>query len=72
MCILKEKADLTQRDLADNLGVNVGWLNYSPQALDGEGPCEDAGLRLIENKIGYVFELTPRDMAEKPNSPLQQ
>lgn len=37
MHIQQENPDLTQRELAEKLGVNVGGLNYCLKALMGKG-----------------------------------
>ena len=37
MRILQENPDLTQREIAEKLGVSVGGLNYCLKALMGKG-----------------------------------
>ena len=43
MRILQENPDLTQRELAEKLGISVG-PELLPQCPHRQGPCEDAEL----------------------------
>jgi len=51
MRILQENPDLTQRELAEKLGVSVGGLNYLPQSLDGQGLGQDAKLSKQQKQV---------------------
>ena len=44
MRILQDNPDLTQRELADKLGMSVGGAELLPQRPHRQGPCEDAKL----------------------------
>ncbi len=63
--ILKENPDLTQRELAEKLGVSVGSLNYCLKALIEKGWIKVQNFSQSKNKFGYVYILTPRGIAEK-------
>lgn len=65
MRILQENPDLTQRELADKLGVSVGGLNYCLKALMGKGWVKMQSFSHSKNKFGYVYLLTPSGIAEK-------
>lgn len=65
MRILQEDPDLTQRELAEKLGVSVGGLNYCLRALMEKGLVKMQNFAHSKNKFGYVYVLTPRGMAEK-------
>jgi EPS-associated MarR family transcriptional regulator len=65
MRILQENPDLTQRELADKLGVSVGGLNYCLKALIEKGWVKMQNFSNSKNKFGYVYILTPRGIAEK-------
>lgn len=65
MRILQENPDLTQRELADKLGVSVGGLNYCLKALMEKGWVKMQNFSHSKNKFGYVYILTPRGIAEK-------
>ena len=62
---LKENPDLTQRELAEKLGVSVGSLNYCLKALIEKGWIKVQNFSQSKNKFGYVYILTPRGIAEK-------
>ncbi len=63
--ILNENPDLTQRELAQKLGVSVGSLNYCLKALIEKGWIKMQNFSKSKNKFGYVYILTPIGMAEK-------
>jgi EPS-associated MarR family transcriptional regulator len=65
MRILHENPDLTQRELAEKLGISVGGLNYCLKALMEKGLVKMKNFAASKNKFGYVYVLTPTGMAEK-------
>ncbi len=65
MRILQENPDLTQRELAEKLGISVGGLNYCLKALMEKGLVKMKNFAHSKNKFGYVYVLTPTGMAEK-------
>lgn len=65
MRILQENPDLTQRELADKLGMSVGGLNYCLNALIDKGFVKMANFSKSKNKFKYVYLLTPQGIAEK-------
>lgn len=65
MRLLQENPDLTQRELAEKLGVSVGGLNYCLKALMEKGLVKMKNFANSKNKFGYVYVLTPRGIAEK-------
>jgi len=65
MRLLEENPDLTQRELAEKLGISVGGLNYCLKALMGKGLVKMKNFANSKNKFGYVYVLTPSGMAEK-------
>lgn len=65
MRILQDNPDLTQRELADKLGMSVGGLNYCLKALIDKGFVKMANFQRSKNKFKYVYLLTPQGMAEK-------
>ncbi len=62
---LNENPDITQRELAQKLGVSVGSLNYCLKALIEKGWVKMQNFSQSKNKFGYVYILTPRGVAEK-------
>lgn len=65
MRILQDNPDLTQRELAEKLGISVGGMNYCLKALMRKGLVKMRNFANSKNKFGYVYVLTPVGMAEK-------
>jgi EPS-associated MarR family transcriptional regulator len=65
MRILHDNPDLTQRELADRLGVSVGGLNYCLRALMSKGWVKMQNFSHSKNKFKYMYLLTPAGMARK-------
>lgn len=65
MRILQENPDLTQRELAERLGVSVSGLNYCLKALIAKGWVKMQNFSHSRNKFGYVYILTPHGLAQK-------
>jgi len=62
---LENSPDLTQRQLADKLGLSLGKTNYLIRALIGKGLLKIQNFRKSNNKIAYLYFLTPKGIAEK-------
>ena len=65
MRILQENPDLTQRELANHLGISLGGLNYCLNALIDKGLVKMQNFQNSKNKFSYVYLLTPQGVAEK-------
>jgi EPS-associated MarR family transcriptional regulator len=65
MRLLQENPDLTQRELAEQLGVSVGSVNYCIRALMEKGWVKMKNFIHSKNKFGYVYVLTPTGIAER-------
>ncbi|OYZ76285.1 MAG: MarR family EPS-associated transcriptional regulator [Polaromonas sp. 17-63-33] len=65
MRLLQENPDLTQRELAEQLGVSVGSVNYCLRALMEKGWVKMKNFVHSKNKFGYVYVLTPTGIAER-------
>ena len=65
MRLLEANPDLTQRELAQHLGVSVGGLNYCLKALIQKGWVKMHNFGQSKNKFGYVYLLTPSGVIEK-------
>lgn len=63
--LLQANPDLTQRELAEKLGVSVSGLNYCMKALIEKGWIKMQNFSTSKNKFGYVYILTSRGLAEK-------
>ena len=65
MRTLQENPDLTQRELAEKLGMSVGGLNYCLNALIDKGLVKMQNFSSSKNKFKYVYLLTPMGITEK-------
>ncbi len=65
MRILQDNPDLTQRELAEKLGMSVGGLNYCLNALIDKGLVKMQNFSSSKNKFKYMYLLTPMGIAEK-------
>ena len=57
MRILQDNPDLTQRELADKLGMSVVVLNYWLNAFIDEGFVKMANFSKSKNKFKYVYQV---------------
>lgn len=63
--ILEQKPDLTQRQLAEELGVSLGKTHYLLRSLIDVGWVKLDNFQRSDNKWGYVYLLTPMGIVEK-------
>ena len=59
------KNELSQRKLAKDLNVSLGKLNYCLKSLKKKGLIKIQNFKNNENKINYIYKLTPKGIAEK-------
>ncbi len=65
--IVAERPDITQRQLARELGISVGKVNYCLRALMDKGLVKVRNFRNSNDKLAYAYVITPRGMEEKIN-----
>ncbi len=63
--ILEQQPDLTQRQLAEELGVSLGKTHYLVKSLIDVGWVKLDNFQRSDNKWGYAYLLTPRGIVEK-------
>ncbi len=63
--LLQANPELSQRQLAESLGVSVGKVNYCLQALLKKGLLKMRNFRDSQNKLAYAYYLTPKGAKEK-------
>lgn len=63
--ILARQPDLTQRQLAEELGVSLGKTNYILKSLIDVGWVKLDNFQKADNKWRYAYLLTPSGVAEK-------
>ena len=62
---LEANPELSQRQLAAELGVSLGGVNYALKALIGRGFVKADNFRKSGSKVAYLYVLTPKGIAEK-------
>ena len=63
--ILEQQPDLTQRQLAEALGVSLGKTHYLVKSLIDVGWVKLDNFQRSDNKWGYAYLLTPMGIVEK-------
>ena len=63
--MLQENPDMTQREIAEKLGISTSGLNYCLKALIDKGWVKVQNFSQSKNKFGYIYVLTPQGIAEK-------
>ena len=63
--LLEEEPELTQRELAQKLGISLGGVNYCLKALIEIGHIKVGNFSKNPNKSIYLYLLTPKGIAEK-------
>ena len=56
---------MSQRQLADSLGVSLGAANYCMKALVEKGWVKLENFQKNRNKLGYLYLLTPKGITAK-------
>lgn len=62
---LEANPELSQRQLAAELGVSLGGVNYALRALVERGFVKADNFRKSGKKVAYLYVLTPQGVAEK-------
>ena len=62
---LDRHPDTTQRELATQLGVSVGKINYCLSAVIAKGWVKMRNFRTSKQKSAYLYVLTPKGVEEK-------
>ena len=63
--LLEARPDISQRELARELGVSLGKTNYCVKALVDKGWVKVDNFRNSQNKLAYAYILTPKGVSEK-------
>lgn len=66
--LLEENPQLSQRDLADRLGVSLGKANYCLRALIRLGQVKARNFKNNQNRSAYFYVLTSKGLAAKAQS----
>jgi len=63
--VLKKNPNISQRDLAKELGYSLGKVNYLLEALFSRGLLKMDNFIKSNNKIGYMYILTPKGISQR-------
>ena len=63
--LLQDNPEMTQRELAKEVGVSTGGIHYVLNALVEKGMLKLANFTAAEDKRRYAYKLTPQGIAEK-------
>ena len=63
--ILEDNPKMTQRQMAKELGLSLGKTNYIVRALIDKGWVKLSNFKRSDNKLGYIYLLTPEGLSEK-------
>lgn len=63
--VLQQHPTLSQRELAQVLGVSLGKANYCLRALLSKGLLKAQNFKNSKNKLAYVYTITPAGVAAR-------
>lgn len=63
--LLEQNPGLSQRELAAELGASVGKVNYILRGLVDRGWVKVENFRRSDNKLAYLYRLTPQGLSQK-------
>ena len=63
--LLQDNPQITQRELAEKLGVSLGATNYLLRALLEKGAIKMQNFQASRKKLSYAYMLTPAGLAQK-------
>jgi len=65
MRLLDSNPGMSQREVAREMGISLGKVNYCLQALIRKGWIKAANFKNSHNKAAYMYLLTPRGLESK-------
>lgn len=63
--LLEQEPQLSQREIADRLGISLGKVNYCVRALIDKGWIKMGNFYRSHNKQAYLYKLTPHGLIQK-------
>ncbi len=63
--LLQENPEMSQRQLAEAVGISVGGMHYVLNALIDKGLVKLGNFTAAEDKRRYAYVLTPKGIAQK-------
>ena len=65
MRVIEANPEMSQREIAREIGVSLGGVNYAMKALVERGLVKAKNFGRSDNKLGYVYVLTPAGIKQK-------
>lgn len=65
MRVINENPQMTQRDLSSRMGLSLGKINFLIKSLIEKGFIKADNFKNSNNKISYLYLLTPAGIEEK-------
>lgn len=69
--LVEAKPEISQRELAKGLGISLGKANFCLRALIEKGLLKATNFRNSQNKLAYMYLLTPTGVEEKSSITLR-
>ena len=63
--LIEQQPDLSQRELAKEMGISLGKTNYCLKGLMEKGWLKARNFKNSNNKIAYAYVLTPSGLSAK-------
>ena len=63
--LIEANPQMSQREVASELGISLGKTNYCLKALIEKGILKTTNFRNSQNKLAYLYKLTPKGIEEK-------
>jgi EPS-associated MarR family transcriptional regulator len=63
--LIEQQPDLSQRELAKEMGISLGKVNYCLKGLMEKGWLKARNFKNSNNKIAYAYVLTPSGLSAK-------
>ena len=63
--VIETNPQITQRELASELGISLGKANYCLKSLAQKGWIKASNFKNSNNKLAYAYLLTPKGIEEK-------
>ena len=69
--LVEENPEISQRELARQLGISLGKTNFCLKALIEKGLLKATNFRNNKNKLAYMYLLTPSGIEEKASTTMR-
>lgn len=63
--LLEDRPEISQREMARELGLSLGKTNYCVRAVVEKGWVKVKNFRNSKKKAAYLYQLTPRGISAK-------